>query len=357
MGMPGVTKTCQLRPGASVELGGEFGVTALPVLVGNIAWRTSVERIIRPVIFRSREQLAGLAKKASIVALGFEDFRTFSSGSILLDAFWEKGGNLFDTAFVYGKGYAEKLLGEWLKSRGVRAHAVVIGKGAHSPLCRPEFIAPQLAASLERLQSDHVDIYFMHRDNPDVPVGEFVDAMDAEASAGRIRGPFGGSNWSLKRMKEAIRYAKRKGRRPPQALSNNFALAKMIAPIWEGCVAASDDAFKAWLEKKGFANFSWSSQGRGFFTERAGRDKRDDNELVRAWYSPENFARRDRAIEHAARLSRKPIHVALAYVLAQKFPSVPLIGPRTLAELDDCVSALDVKLSEADLKWLERGGR
>jgi hypothetical protein len=67
MGMPGVTKTCQLRPGASVELGGEFGVTALPVLVGNIAWRTSVERIIRPVIFRSREQLAGLAKKADIL--------------------------------------------------------------------------------------------------------------------------------------------------------------------------------------------------------------------------------------------------------------------------------------------------
>ena len=48
------------------------------------------------------------------MALGFEDFRTFSSGAILLDAFFEAGGNLFDTAFVYGAGYTEKLLGDWL---------------------------------------------------------------------------------------------------------------------------------------------------------------------------------------------------------------------------------------------------
>ena len=52
-------------------------------------------------------------KQASVVALGFEDFRTFSSGAILLDAFFEAGGNLFDTAFVYGAGYTETLFGDW----------------------------------------------------------------------------------------------------------------------------------------------------------------------------------------------------------------------------------------------------
>ena len=82
-------------------------------------------------------------------------------------------------------------------------------------------------------------------------------------------------------------------------------------------------------------NFAWSSQGRGFFTDRAGRDKRDNEELVRVWYSEKNFGRRDRAIELAKKLGKSPIHVALAYVLAQPFPSVPLIGPRTLGELDD----------------------
>jgi predicted dehydrogenase/aryl-alcohol dehydrogenase-like predicted oxidoreductase len=300
-----------------------------------------------------KHTIPGLPKPASLLALGFEDFRSFSSGAILLDAFFEAGGNLFDTGYVYGGGYTEKLLGEWLKNRGVRELSVVIGKGAHSPLCYPDVIGKQLAQSLDRLQADHVDIYFMHRDNPDVPVGEFVDAMDREVKAGRIRGPFGGSNWTVARMDEAIAYAERTGKQKPGALSNNFSLAEMLVPIWPGCVTASTDEWKAWLTARQMPNFAWSSQARGFFTERAGRDKRDNEEMVRTWYSEQNFQRRDRAIELAQRLGKSPIHVALAYVLAQPFPSVPLIGPRTLDELDDSLGALDISLSKDDLEWLD----
>ena len=300
-------------------------------------------------------EIPGLPRPASCLALGFEDFRTFSSGSILLDAFFEAGGNLFDTGYVYGGGYTEALLGQWLKNRGVREHSVVIGKGAHSPLCYPDVIGKQLAQTLDRLQTDHVDIYFMHRDNPDVPVGEFVDAMDAEVKAGRIRGPFGGSNWTMERMDEAIAYAERTGKQKPGALSNNFSLAEMLEPIWAGCVTSSSDEWKAWLTARQMPNFAWSSQGRGFFTDRAGRDKRDNEELVRVWYSDQNFGRRDRAIELANRLGKSPIHVALAYVLAQPFPSVPLIGPRTLDELEDSLQALDIALSPDDIAWLDGG--
>ncbi|AMY01805.1 aldo/keto reductase [Mesorhizobium ciceri] len=303
----------------------------------------------------AKRTIPGLSKPASVVALGFEDFRTFSSGSILLDAFFEAGGNLFDTGYVYGGGYTEKLLGEWLKNRGVRAQSVVIAKGAHSPLCYPDVIGKQLDQTLERLQTDHVDVYFMHRDNPDVPVGEFVDAMDREVKAGRIRGPFGGSNWTMERLDEAIAYAERTGKQKPGALSNNFSLAEMLEPIWAGCVTSSTDVWKAWLTSRQMPNFAWSSQGRGFFTDRAGRDKQDNEELVRVWYSERNFGRRDRAIELAARLGKSPIHIALAYVLAQPFPSIPLIGPRTLDELDDSLRALDITLSQADLEWLDGG--
>lgn len=302
-----------------------------------------------------RRSIPGLAKSTSSVALGFEDFRTFASGAILLDAFFERGGNLFDTGFIYAGGYTEKLFGDWHASRGVRDEVVLIGKGAHSPLCYPDVIGKQLQVSLDRLQTDYVDVYFMHRDNTDVPVGEFVDAMDAEAAKGRIRGIFGGSNWSRERMQEAIDYARRTGKQAPAALSNNFALAEMINPIWAGCIAASDDAYKAWLTAHQIPNFSWSSQARGFFTDRAGRDKTDNAELVNTWYSDKNFGRRDRAIELAKRLGKNPIHVALAYVLAQPFPSVPLIGPRTLAELDDSIKAFDITLSPEDLVWLENG--
>ncbi|MCV3239292.1 aldo/keto reductase [Mesorhizobium sp. ZC-5] len=299
-----------------------------------------------------KRAIPGLSKPVSVLALGFEDFRTFSSGAILLDAFFEAGGNLFDTAYIYGSGYTEKLLGEWLASRGVRQQSVVIGKGAHSPLCYPDMIGKQLAQSLDRLGTDHVDVYFMHRDNPDVPVGEFIDAMDREAKAGRIRGPFGGSNWTMERMDEAIAYAERTGKQKPGALSNNFSLAEMLEPIWAGCVTSSTDAWRAWLTARQMPNFAWSSQGRGFFTDLAGRDKRDNEELVRVWYSEKNFRRRDRAVELAAKLGKSPIHVALAYVLAQPFPSIPLIGPRTLAELADSLEALDIELSPDDLDWL-----
>jgi predicted dehydrogenase/aryl-alcohol dehydrogenase-like predicted oxidoreductase len=302
-----------------------------------------------------KRSIPGLGKQASAVALGFEDFKTFASGSILLDAFWEKGGNIFDTAFVYGAGYTEKLFGEWHQNRGTRQGAVLIGKGAHSPLCYPDVIARQLTQSLDRLQTDYVDVYFMHRDNLDVPVGEFVDAMDAEVKAGRIRGPFGGSNWTKERFDEAVAYAERTGKTKPMALSNNFALSEMLVPIWDGCVTASTDDWKAWLNDKQVTNFSWSSQGRGFFTDRAGRDKLDNEELVRCWYNDKNFARRDRAIELANKLGHNPIHVALAFVLAQPFPSIPLIGPRTLGELDDSLKAFEIKLTPEQVSWLDNG--
>ena len=74
---------------------------------------------------------------------------------------------------------------------------------------------------------------------------------------------------------------------------------------------------------------------------------------MRVWYSDRNFGRRDRAIELAEKLGRKPIHVALAYVLAQPFPVIPLIGPRNVAELEDSLSALDIRLTPEQVKWLE----
>ncbi|NTZ93185.1 aldo/keto reductase [Agrobacterium tumefaciens] len=332
---------------ASVGL--EYSVEKATSRSGNIAGGTVVAGNSVP-----KRQIPGLAKPASVVALGFEFFPNFASASLTLDAFYEAGGNLFDTAYVYGAGRTEAIFGDWHTSRNVpREEIVLIGKGAHSPLCYPDMIAKQLDQSLQRLKTDYVDAYFMHRDNPDVPVGEFVDAMDAEVRRGRIRGIFGGSNWTRERMDEAAVYAQKNGKQAPGALSNNFSLAEMLDPIWAGCVAASDDDWKAWLRSRQIPNFAWSSQGRGFFTDRAGRDKQDDEEIVRVWYSDRNFDRRDRAIELAQKLGRHPIHIALAYVIAQPFPVIPLIGPRTIAELEDSLSALDIALTDEQVKWLE----
>jgi aryl-alcohol dehydrogenase-like predicted oxidoreductase len=77
--------------------------------------------------------------------------------------------------------------------------------------------------------------------------------------------------------------------------------------------------------------------------------------MTRVWYSESNFARRDRAIELATELGKSPIHVALAYVMAQPFPQVPLIGPRTIDELQDSMRADDIVLSPQQVAWLETG--
>jgi aryl-alcohol dehydrogenase-like predicted oxidoreductase len=95
----------------------------------------------------------------------------------------------------------------------------------------------------------------------------------------------------------------------------------------------------------------WSSQARGFFVRADPADK-SDSSLVRCWYSEDNFRRLERARELAARRGVQPIVIALAYVLCQPFPTLPLIGPRTLAETRVSMQALDVKLSPEELRWL-----
>ena len=95
----------------------------------------------------------------------------------------------------------------------------------------------------------------------------------------------------------------------------------------------------------------WSSQARGFFV-RGHPDDRSDGEFVRCWHSEDNFRRLERAQEMAQRLGVLPINVALAYVLCQPFPTFPLIGPETLQETRTAMRALDIALTQDELRWL-----
>lgn len=332
------------------DIGLEFGIEKAERRTTKIDGR-SLRKPAKPM---PRMTFPGIDKATSVLALGAVGLETPTHAAILLDAFYERGGTVVDTAWNYWAGRADRMVGGWMETRGVREDMVVLAKGLHTPLVYPDVVAGQLADSLERLRTSYTDLYVMHRDNPDVPVGEFVDAIDREVKAGRIR-VWGGSNWTRERMDAATDYAKKHGKTPPGTISNNFSLAEMIEAPWAGCIAASDDAWKAWLRQRKIPLLAWSSQAQGFFTERAGRDKRDEPELVRCWYSEKNLARRDRAVELAGRLGKKPIHVALAYCLAQDFPVLPLIGPLTLQELEDSLEGLDVALSPADVAWLEGG--
>lgn len=298
-------------------------------------------------------KIAGLDKSVSKLVLGCDNQWSLVGQAAICDAFFEAGGNTFDTAFIYGGGRQEQLLGQWMKHRGVRDACVVGVKGAHTPFCTPTDLAYQLKISLDRLQTGTADIYMMHRDNPAIPVGEFIDVLNEQVAAGKIK-VFGGSNWSIERVEAANAYAKANGKQGFGVVSNNFSLARMVDAPWGGCVASSDDASRQWLEKTQTALLPWSSQAQGFFVDgRAAPEKTDDKMLLRCWYSDENFERLRRAKELGAKRGVPAVQIALAYVLAQSFPVFALIGPRTHAELNSSLPGLKVQLSEAEVKWLD----
>lgn len=297
-------------------------------------------------------QIPGVDKKISRLVMGCDNQQSLAHMAVMNDHFFERGGNAFDTAWIYGGGLMERLLGQWIRSRGVRSETVLIVKGCHTPACDPYALTWQLEQSLDRLQTDYADIYMMHRDNPQVPVGEFVDVMNEHVRDGRIK-VFGGSNWSLERVEQANEYARKKGIQGFGVVSNNFSLARMIDPIWGGCISASDPESRAWFTRTQTPLLSWSSQARGFFLPgRASPDKRDDKELVRCWYSEDNFKRLERAKELAEQYGVTPINIALAYVLCQPFPTLALIGPRKLDETRTSLPGLTVQLTPQEVRYL-----
>jgi aryl-alcohol dehydrogenase-like predicted oxidoreductase len=238
-----------------------------------------------------------------------------------------------------------------LKNRNIRKDVVILDKGAHTPLCDPENLTKQLLESLSRFQTDYVDIYMMHRDNPGVPVGEFIDVLNEHKHAGRIRA-FGGSNWTVERIEQANAYAKKKGLEGFSAVSNNLSLARLVNPPWEGSLSASEPEFRAWLRKTQMPIISWSSQAHGFFAEKAGPGDGSGSGIASCWQSDDNLRRKERARELARKKNVLPVNIALAYVLCQPFPTFAIVGPRTLEETRSCLPGLQVELTPEELKWL-----
>ena len=295
--------------------------------------------------------IAQSPKRISRLVMGCDNQPDLTYASVMWDDFFERGGNAFDTAYEYNDRLQEKLLGQWMTNRGVRDDVFLIGKGAHTPYCDPQNLESQLLETLEDLQTDHLDMYFMHRDNEDIPVGEFIDVLDRYYQSGALKA-FGGSNWSRERFEAANAYARANGKQPMTALSNHFGLAEALALPWEGCRHVTDPESKRWLAEEQIPVFAWASQARGFFA-RADPADSSDPQLVRCFYSEENFERLRRCRQLSAELGVSPTAVALAYVLHQEFPTFALFGPRTLAETRTSMKALDVSLNPEQAAWLD----
>jgi len=266
----------------------------------------------------------------------------------LLDDFVARGGNCLDTAHVYGDGASEAVIGRWLTRRGGCREVVVVTKGAHPPATTPAAVRPQLAESLERLGCDQVDLYLLHRDDPEVPVAEFVDALDEVRTLGWTQA-VGVSNWSLERLVAAREDAVRRGRTKPVALSNHVSLAELTRPPFDGGqgVRVSD---LGRLADSRVAVLSWSARAHGYFARRGA-----SLGAAGPWEGSENAARRARAEELAARRGTTADLVALAWLLAVSPTTFPIVGSRTPEETAELFSALEFDMDAAEVAFLWDG--
>ncbi len=297
-------------------------------------------------------KIADLEKPISQLVIGCDNKDDIASGALVWDAWMEAGGNAFDTGFVYGGGNHEKILGQWIANRGVAKDVITIVKGAHTPYCLPRAMEAQLHMSLERLGLNHAPIYIMHRDNPAVPVGEFVDALNRFHQAGLI-GAFGGSNWSVARFTQANAYAKAKGLKPLTILNNNLSLAVMEKPVWTGCITSNNAETLSFLRQNNTTHVSWSSQARGYFLPEALRNRLpEDTSPETCFGSKDNAERRIRAEKLAKEHNVSTHNIATAWVLAQSFSSLALVGPRSPGEIATTLPSLGVMLTAKEVAWL-----
>ena len=282
-----------------------------------------------------------------------------------LDAFHAAGGNCIDTAHIYGGGDNERAVGQWIHSRGVRDEVVILAKGAHHSQDRkrvtPFDIQSDIQDSLARFKVDHLDLYLLHHDDPSQPVGPLVETLHAAREAGQIHA-YGGSNWTVERLREVNAYAAAHGLTPFVVSSPQFSLAVQQVAPWVDCESLSGPAgepARAWCRQNGVTLFVWSSLAGGFFSGRFRRDNLDtltelyDQLAVKVYCIEENFQRQDRAQELAAGKGVTVPHIALAYVYNQPEGIHALSGARTPEEVRVNVEATEIVLTAEEIAYLE----
>ena len=288
-------------------------------------------------------------------------------GFALLDAVFEQGGTTFDTAHGYAGGDTDRVLGLWMEARGNRDQVVIVGKGCHHNADRrrvtPYDLESDLMDSLARLRTDYVDLYLLHRDDPDLPVAPIMEAFARHLAAGRIHA-YGGSNWSPRRLEAANDYAAQHSLPPMRASSPNFSLAVQRQEPWPDCLSISgpDGApDRAWYRRTRMPLLVWSSLAGGFFS---GQLRRDNLHTAAEYFlklsadtygTEENFRRYDAAREIAEQRGVSVPQVALAYLFGSGLNVFPLVGARTAQEFAENAQAAELDLTAEEIAALERG--
>ena len=286
----------------------------------------------------------------------------------IMDAYYEQGGTLLDTAHVYslqeasGISLSEKAVGKWISANGLWGKVVLSDKGAHPNRSRmlvsrisEKNIRDDLASSLETLRTDCVDIWFLHRDNPDMPVGEIVDIVSELVDRGYMK-HLGVSNWSVKRISQALEYARRNGKHEFEISQLQWSLAVSTPESWEDpTLICMDDRQQEWYRAQQFPVMAFSSQARGLFSKVIEQGVDSISEKTRKRFLLErNMGRIERCRELCRRGGVNPAGLCLSYLTSAPFPAVPVIGCSSPEQVKDSLRFADSSISEANRDYLVR---
>jgi aryl-alcohol dehydrogenase-like predicted oxidoreductase len=272
----------------------------------------------------------------------------------ILRTYLDRGGNFVDTANFYTNGHSEKILGDFFGEQPGRRDRVVLASKFFGNLhlgdpngggAGRKAIIDQLEASLRRLRTDYIDLYWLHNHDWTTPVEETLRTLDDLVTAGKIR-YVGFSNTPAWFTAQAHTIALLRGWTPVTALQVEYSL---LARTVEGeLVPLALDA--------GMAVLPWSPLHSGFLSGKYTRDGRpDDVRRAAAIGTPTDaqFDVIDAVVRVAEDLGASPASVALAWLLARPAVTSVIVGPRRLDHLEDNLSGLSVGLSAAQLAALD----
>ena len=306
--------------------------------------------------------LARVVQGGTMIGSDLDEAKSFG----LLDQVYEIGCNTIDTAHVYSGGNSERIIGRWMQARGLRDKIVIITKGAAHSEDRRRMtsfdIASDLYDSLARLRTDYIDLYLLHRDDPDVQVEPIIDVLNEHRRAGRFHA-FGASNWSHQRIEAANAYARANGLEPFVVSSPQFSLADQFDEPWPLCLTISGlggAVAREWYTQTQMPLLAWSPLASGFFSGRFRRDnlhtfgeREWDRVCVRTYASEANFQRLARASILAAEKGLTVAQVALAYVMNHSLNLFAVVGPSGGERFKLNVEACEVQLTLPEMAWLD----
>jgi len=299
--------------------------------------------------------------KVSPLCLGCMNFggKTDEAQSAqIIDRALDAGINFLDTANVYHRGDSEEAVGKALEQNRRRDHVILATK-VHGPMAKDEpnaggnhrrHILRQCEASLRRLQTDWIDLYQIHRPQSDIPLDETLRALDDLIRSGKVR-YIGSSTFAAWQLVESLWIARELGlnrfvtEQPPYHLLDR-RIERELIPM---------------AQTYGFALIPWSPLAGGFLTGkyRRGEQPPSDarlqrkNERTEALLSDAGFDVLEKAEQFASEKGCTVSQLALAWCMGQPGITSPIIGPRTLEQLDDNLGAMDVALSDEDRQHLD----